>query len=236
MQTLQRVVGWDKPEIELVVPPIEDVRPSRCPHCQHPAWLDDVLWIIGHGTYTRTVFVPQKRWIEVRRFLCKKCRKTMSVLGHWILPRRRYAATVILYCLVAYFILGQMARSATESLGLQGPKQAWGILRRWGAELLVSMTLWGWYGPRLGIREATVDREEIRIRLERLGCEVLGQPEIDLDTVSSVVDRSLPGMVFHEGRAWLAAHGRPESEAASTPSGASDLPNTIGGGPLPTPT
>ncbi|MBN1459833.1 MAG: hypothetical protein JXA57_09855 [Armatimonadetes bacterium] len=232
MPSLQKVVGCDKPEIDLFLPAIEDVRPSRCPHCGHPAWLEEVLWIVGHGSYPRTVFVPWKRRIRVRRFRCKSCGKTMSVLAHWILPYRRYCATVILSCLVAYFILGQMARSATESLGLERPKQAWGILRRWGSELLVSMTLWGWYGPRLGIRKGTIDREGIRIRLERLGCEVLGRPGIDAEAVSAVVDRSLPGIVYDDGLAWFAAHGRPESDGSSTPCEAEFWRDTILGGPL----
>jgi len=43
--------------------------------------------------------------------------------------------------------------------------------RRWRRQLLVSLTLWGWLGPRLGVRQPAADRRAAPSFLHRLLAE-----------------------------------------------------------------
>ena len=93
-------------------------RPAKCPHCQ------GIDPFIGHGFYWRR---PLDRWrdflIRIRRWLCKACRRTVSILPSFLLRARRYLLTVIGQVVTARFeddaSWGQIEQQGTtEALGL----------------------------------------------------------------------------------------------------------------------
>ena len=93
-------------------------RPGRCPHCQA------VDSFIGHGSYWRR---PLDRWkdylIRIRRWLCKACGHTVSILPSFLLRFRRYLLDLIGQVVTARFeddaSWGQIEQQGTtEALGL----------------------------------------------------------------------------------------------------------------------
>jgi hypothetical protein len=65
-------------------------RPRCCPHCEA---LDR---LIGHGSYPRNAVDPRHSTpIRIKRFLCRVCQKTVSVLPTFCLPRRHYQTATI---------------------------------------------------------------------------------------------------------------------------------------------
>jgi len=76
-------------------------RPRRCPQCaaQKP--------LIGHGFYRRTLVDPVfEGVIEVRRYLCRLCQRTVSLLPEFALPWLRFSISVISLFLVARLLQG----------------------------------------------------------------------------------------------------------------------------------
>jgi len=56
-------------------------RPDNCPQCQAQRPLT------AHGFYTRTLVEGAfNGWIRVRRYLCRLCRRTVSLLPDFALP------------------------------------------------------------------------------------------------------------------------------------------------------
>ena len=76
-------------------------RPDHCPQCeaQQP--------LAGHGFYQRTlVDVAFDGVIRVRRYLCRLCKRTVSLLPAFALPWLRFSLTVISLFLMARLIQG----------------------------------------------------------------------------------------------------------------------------------
>lgn len=76
-------------------------RPDHCPQC--PARQP----LIAHGFYSRTlVEAGFDGSIQVRRYLCRSCRRTVSLLPQFALPYLRFGITVISLFLVARLLDG----------------------------------------------------------------------------------------------------------------------------------
>jgi hypothetical protein len=76
-------------------------RPDHCPQCQAKQPL------IGHGFYVRTlVDYGFDGAIRVRRYLCRLCKRTVSLLPDLALPWLRFSVTVISLFLVAHLLQG----------------------------------------------------------------------------------------------------------------------------------
>src|SRR5215471_1822218 len=76
-------------------------RPDHCPLCeaQHP--------LAGHGFYQRTlVDVAFDGVIRIRRYLCRLCKRTVSLLPQFALPWLRFSLSVISLFLVARLLQG----------------------------------------------------------------------------------------------------------------------------------
>src|SRR3989454_11174988 len=112
----------------------------------------------------------------------------MSRLPDWLHPWRWYAAVVIIEALYRHLILGETAGLISVRFGRSGEASEWRSLRRWRTQLLVSPTLGGWLGSRLGVRQPAESRDHGRLHLSR----VLGEMRI----------------------AWESAAGRPGQPAA----------------------
>jgi len=76
-------------------------RPDHCPQCEAKQSL------IGHGFYRRTLVDPVfDGVIRVRRYLCRLCQRTVSLLPEFALPWLRFSLTVISLFLVARLLRG----------------------------------------------------------------------------------------------------------------------------------
>jgi hypothetical protein len=106
--------------------------------------------------------------IPVRRYLCRACGGTISVLPAELYPRRRYAAVAVLLVLVRHYVLGACAEALRLTFGprCDDGLYAWSQPRRWGRQLLDR--LWGKLGEKLSLRAAAASYAAAKARVERL--------------------------------------------------------------------
>jgi len=93
-------------------------RPGSCPQCRdkHP--------LTAHGFYTRTLIdTAFDGVIRVRRYLCKACQRTVSLLPEFILPYLRSSLIVIALFLVARLLVGQTIAAASRTAPAPMPFQ-----------------------------------------------------------------------------------------------------------------
>ena len=114
-------------------------RPDRCPQCQAAHEL------IAHGFYRRTLVDRSfDGSIRVRRYLCRSCKRTVSLLPQFALPHLRFGITVIALFLIARLLRGhtlsaaaarlrcRTCRTSAASSGFAGSKAKPGVYaRRW---------------------------------------------------------------------------------------------------------
>jgi hypothetical protein len=103
--------------------------------------------------------------IWVRRYLCRGCKTTISVLHEDLYPGRWYLGGAILVSLFLSLLLSWPATKVRDRIG-KGKSEDWKTLRRWQRQLLSPM--WGFLGKQLGFPSAPVSRDESRLRLIRL--------------------------------------------------------------------
>lgn len=184
-------------------PSIDSLRPRFCICCGEPARNSDgVLQLVGHGCYSRQVRgISESIWILiwVRRFLCTVCGHTMSLLPDWLYPYRWYAATVIIEALCRHAICRESSTSIGDRFGRRSEATSWRSVFRWRRQLLISPSLWGWLGPRLGIRRPAWGRSESASYLRRLlaeGGHVLQSMPDFIQAVPAAVRKTLRDLVF----------------------------------------
>lgn len=136
----------------------------------------------------------------------------MSRLPDWLHPWRWYAAAVIIEALYRHLIMGETAREIGMRFGRSPDYPEWRSLQRWRGQLLVSPTLWGWLGLRLGIGSAAKSRNEGRVHLIRF----FGEMHIQLESavkrageLSTAVGGTLRGLVHNRRQAWPLVQFRP---------------------------
>jgi hypothetical protein len=75
--------------------------------------------LTAHGFYTRTLAdVDFDDSIRVRRYLCRACKRTLSLLPQFALPYLRFSITVIALFLVARLLAGRTLRAAAVAASL----------------------------------------------------------------------------------------------------------------------
>jgi hypothetical protein len=85
-------------------------RPGHCPQChtKHP--------LTAHGFYTRTLIdTAFEGVIRVRRYLCRACQRTVSLLPEFVLPYLRSSLMVIAMFLIARLLRGQTLHAAATA-------------------------------------------------------------------------------------------------------------------------
>jgi hypothetical protein len=88
-------------------------RPDRCPQCQAAQELT------AHGFYRRTLVDRAfDGSIRVRRYLCRCCKRTVSLLPQFVLPYLRFGITVIALFLLARLLCGHTLNSAAVAATL----------------------------------------------------------------------------------------------------------------------
>jgi hypothetical protein len=89
---------------------VDRYRPDHCPQCEsrYP--------LTGHGFYRRTlVDLAFDGFIRVRRYLCRSCKRTTSLLPDLVLPWLRFSVSVIALFLVARLLTGLTLPAAARS-------------------------------------------------------------------------------------------------------------------------
>jgi hypothetical protein len=100
MQILHPFTGSIQEYLDEISDP-DRYRPDRCPQCEAKQALT------GHGFYRRTlVDCDFDGTIRVRRYLCRLCKRTVSLLPEFVLPWLRFSITVISLFLVARLLRG----------------------------------------------------------------------------------------------------------------------------------
>jgi uncharacterized protein DUF6431 len=222
-------------------PSIEMVRPKFCAGCGEPAQhTNNRLRLVGHGMYSRQVRgLSETGWIViwVRRFLCLACGRTISRLPDWLHPWRWYGATVIMEALYRNCILQESARLIGARLGRPADALGWRSPGRWRSQLLMSPTLWGWLGPRLGISKPAADKREGRVYVQRLLAEAglhLTSPVETLKELATAVRRTLQELVHNRKDAGKIRQFPAGQKVGLTPGAARhDFPTEKGSSPEP---
>ena len=171
------------------LPSVDELRPCACPMCGQPAHPpESPLMIVGNGTYRRQVLglvePTEELVIFVRRYLCRGCRGSISLLPDALLPRRWYAGTAMMLALVCSLLLGRSAATVRQLLTRSGETSGWKTLDRWQRQLLAP--LWSWLAAQLGFKDHDpgADRPQRAERLRRLlllrGVHA-GSPEADIE-------------------------------------------------------
>jgi hypothetical protein len=109
MQILHLFAGSINQYLEALSDP-NRYRPDHCPQCeaQQP--------LTGHGFYRRTlVDTGFDGVIRVRRYLCRLCKRTVSLLPEFALPWLRFSITVISLFLVARLLMGLTLVAAAQA-------------------------------------------------------------------------------------------------------------------------
>jgi hypothetical protein len=194
------------------LPSVQVQRPSSCPVCGQPAYPPgEALGIVGHGTYTRQVLglvdLCGQVVIWVRRYLCRGCGRTISVLPDGLYPGRWYAGAVMVVSLFLSLLKGWSAADVRQRCGGIGTDQGWKTLRRWQRHLLCP--LWGWWAGQLGIDEQPAStRDEQRRRLSRLlGLHGVGPPN-ELSEVEATVPLLVQDTAHIGADGWSMARAR----------------------------
>jgi hypothetical protein len=108
MQILHRFAGSIQQYSEEISDPSR-YRPDGCPQCQAKCPLT------AHGFYCRTlVHVELEGWIRVRRYLCRYCKRTVSLLPEFALPYLRFSLSVISLFLVARLLESCTLKAAAQ--------------------------------------------------------------------------------------------------------------------------
>jgi hypothetical protein len=109
MQILHPFAGSIQQYAEAISDP-DLYRPDHCPQCQAKQPL------AGHGFYSRTlVDTAFHGVIRVRRYLCRLCQRTVSLLPEFALPWLRFSLTVISLFLVARLLQGCTLAAAAQA-------------------------------------------------------------------------------------------------------------------------
>jgi hypothetical protein len=111
MQILHPFTGSIQQYAEEISDP-DHYRPDHCPQC------DARQPLTGHGFYSRTlVDAAFDGLIRVRRYLCRLCKRTLSLLPEFALPWLRFSIPVISLFLVARLLKGLTLAAAALAAG-----------------------------------------------------------------------------------------------------------------------
>lgn len=158
-------------------------RPASCPQC------DSKQRMATHGFYRRSVVdVELECVIRVRRYLCRGCRRTVSLLPEFVLPYLRFTIGMMGLFLKARLAEGQTLRAAAEAAKEKDAPyqrgQSW-VRRFIGQAEKVSAALAGLVEPAAApdfVSKAMCMLEETgwveghRFLFERLRVHLLGWP------------------------------------------------------------
>jgi len=122
------------------VPDVEACRPSHCPRCGAAARpLGGPLVLVGHGLRSRQVrgsleagAAPAITVLLVRRYRCRRCSGTTTVLPRGALAARHYGASAIAWACALYGMTGaSLAATRARVSPWRSEEPGWPTLGRW---------------------------------------------------------------------------------------------------------
>lgn len=114
MQILHPFAGSVQQYLEEIADP-DRYRPDHCPQCEAGQPL------LAHGFYQRTlVDVNFEGTIRVRRYWCRACQRTVSLLPEFALPYLRFGLSVLALFLVARLLHGRTLPAAAAAASQPG--------------------------------------------------------------------------------------------------------------------
>jgi hypothetical protein len=129
------------------LPSTDAVRPKVCPWCDAPSRpVGESLVLVGHGTRSRQCLGPleltgpaEMHILRIRRFLCRACERTCTVVPREVCPGRLYLVTTIAWALAWWALADEPAPAAHIRQRLSPWKQpphraarrGWPQLARW---------------------------------------------------------------------------------------------------------
>lgn len=114
MQILHPFAGSIQSYVEEISDP-NRYRPDHCPQCEAKQPLT------GHGFYCRTlVDAVFDGVIRVRRYLCRSCKRTVSLLPEFAFPWLRFSVSVIALFLAARLLNGLTLVAAARAAAQTG--------------------------------------------------------------------------------------------------------------------
>jgi hypothetical protein len=114
VQILHPFIGSVQQYVEEIADP-DRYRPDHCPQCEAHCPLT------AHGFYSRTLVDTKfDGSIPVRRYLCRCCKRTVSLLPEFALPYLRFSITVIALFLIARLLGGSTLSAAAVTASLVG--------------------------------------------------------------------------------------------------------------------
>jgi transposase-like protein len=112
VQILHPFVGSVQQYFQEIADP-DRCRPDHCPLCE------SYRPLTAHGFYSRTlVDVEFDGVIRVRRYLCRCCKRTVSLLPEFTLPYLRFGIAVIALFLIARMLFGHTLGAAAVAATL----------------------------------------------------------------------------------------------------------------------
>jgi hypothetical protein len=111
-------------------------RPSECPQCH----VVDTL--IGHGFYERKALSPTQVYVlRIKRWYCKACRRTISLLPSFVLRFRHYLLVVIQSVVVTRFEDAASWAQVAQHCPVDGAPSS-RTMRRWCDSLADHASVW----------------------------------------------------------------------------------------------
>jgi hypothetical protein len=93
----------------------ESARPSGC------LWCGGDGCLIGHGYYRRKAKGTDRAYfIWIKRWLCKICHRTLSMIPNFLLPYRHYLVQVVQAVVAAFYENEQSWKRVTASCAQDG--------------------------------------------------------------------------------------------------------------------
>ena len=111
-------------------------RPEVCLHCHA------VPLFIGHGFYPRKPLSPTKAYrVRIKRWLCKACRRTLSLLPSFLFRYRHYLLDVIQQVVIARFEDGASWNQVARCCTVEGAPSS-RTTRRWCVSFAAHAPTW----------------------------------------------------------------------------------------------
>ncbi|MBI4788183.1 MAG: hypothetical protein HY782_14220 [Chloroflexi bacterium] len=111
-------------------------RPEVCPHC------GAVHLLIGHGFYLRQPLTPTQAYVVwIKRWLCKACRHTVSLLPSFVLRYRHYLLEVIQAVVITRFEDGMSWNQVARRCTVEGAPSS-RTTRRWCVSFAAHAPAW----------------------------------------------------------------------------------------------
>jgi len=129
----------------LGLPTCEQARPACCPHCGRAGHaIGQVVGLVGHGVRERQLHGAIEPGepsavvvLRVRRYRCRWCRHTVTVLPRGVVARRHYGGYAIASALWQYGVQGRTLEQTRELVaGGNTFDPGWPSMRRWAQAAL----------------------------------------------------------------------------------------------------